>query len=235
MTDGDNLQWTLGPWSVDTRWYGSPDRGKVPCGWTLSPAIADLSPASLASILESKTDNDEFIAGPSGFGYVYPTTWPRVQLDAFAEVTQMAMKKAGMPVCNILGQNNDAPVCTEIDPLLTENGAIFYPWGDGYAGLRGKVYFCGGKPVVSGRFSLWGDAKTGDMVDVDGLVANLKAMPEASVTSTGAYSLIPVHAWSHTYEDIVSVVEALQEDGRFDVVTPSELLLRVKVNVKPGH
>ena len=109
MTDGDNLQWTLGPWSIDARWYGSPHRGAVPFGWTLSPAMADISPASIAAILRARAENDEFISGPSGYGYIYPNTWLKSEETAFSQLTQKAMAKASMPVPNILGQNNDAP------------------------------------------------------------------------------------------------------------------------------
>lgn len=237
MTDGDNLQWILGPWSVDSRWYGSPERGSVPCGWTLSPAIVQLSSATLAVFLKSLTSKDELVSGPSGLGYIYPQTFPSSKMAGFANASKVNMESAHMSLVNMLSQNNDAPACDQVEDLLSENGGIYYPWGDGYAALKGKIFFCGGKPVVSARFSLWGDAKTGEMVGVDGLVANLRAMPNSPTSSSEAYSLIPVHAWSHTYADILEVVERLAKEqegkARFDIVTPSELLRRVMANVKP--
>lgn len=30
MSDGDNLQWTLGPWSTSSSWFGNAARGDVP-------------------------------------------------------------------------------------------------------------------------------------------------------------------------------------------------------------
>jgi hypothetical protein len=35
MTDGDNIQWLLGPFSTSPSWFASPDRGLVPLGWTV--------------------------------------------------------------------------------------------------------------------------------------------------------------------------------------------------------
>ena len=32
-------------------WWGSPDRGKVPLGWTISPALLQLGPAVLAYLV----------------------------------------------------------------------------------------------------------------------------------------------------------------------------------------
>ena len=83
---------------------------------------------------------------------------------------------------------------------------------------------------MSGRFSLWGNSTTGDMVGVSGLVKQLLSLPDAPPTSPDAYSLIPVNVWSHSYGDVVAVVEALREAARdrFDIVTPGELLARVQ-------
>lgn len=44
MSDGDNLQWILGPWTTDERWWGATERGSVPLGWTLSPAVGHVAP-----------------------------------------------------------------------------------------------------------------------------------------------------------------------------------------------
>ena len=93
-----------------------------------------------------------------------------------------------------------------------------------------------GKPIVSGRYSLWGESPaTGpdDMLGVDGLVERLKKLPKSRVMKEG-YSLIPVHAWSHSYDDVVVVAEKLAAAGGFEVVLPSELLGMVRRNVGNG-
>jgi hypothetical protein len=107
LTDGDNLQWTLGPWSTSQQWYGSPQRGAFPMGWTVSPAIVDLAPAAMRHILETKTKNDELISGPSGYGYVYPTTLPLSNITEFAKLTFNAMNSFQMNTMNVLGQNDE--------------------------------------------------------------------------------------------------------------------------------
>ena len=58
----------MGPWSTSENWYGSKSRGKIAMGWTLSPALVDIAPALVSRVHSMKTDNDEFIAGPSGYG-----------------------------------------------------------------------------------------------------------------------------------------------------------------------
>lgn len=54
MTDGDNLQWLLSDtgFSTSGRWYNSTQRGRVPLGWTMAPAMAELAPAALHSLYQ---------------------------------------------------------------------------------------------------------------------------------------------------------------------------------------
>ena len=55
MTDGDNLQWTLGRWSMNpTKWFGATGRGDVPVGWTVPPALAWLAPTVFAKFQVSR-------------------------------------------------------------------------------------------------------------------------------------------------------------------------------------
>lgn len=49
--------------------------------------------------------------------------------------------------------------------------------------------------------------------------------------SADGYSIVPVHAWTHTYADIVTVASALRASGGVDIVLPSELLRRVDERV----
>ena len=114
---------------------------------------------------------------------------------------------------------------------------IYYPWGSGYAALKGDIFWCKAgnttgsvKPLVTARYSLWGDSNDTDqlMVGVDAMIAKLKKMPLMPATSPEAYSLIVAHAWSHNYTDVARVAQALQQTGNFDIVLPSELLRRVR-------
>ena len=238
MTDGDNLQWTLGPWSTANTWYGSSTRGAFPMGWTLSPSIADLAPSALSYFFSTKTNNDEFVAGPSGYGYMYPTTLPLSNITGFSTFTFDAMASFQMTTMNVLGQNDAAPNCTLLKEYQSHlpNGMVYYSWGDGYSGLHGKVWSCQGKPIVSGKWSLWGNSTdtTSDMVGVAAMVEKLLGVQDdRDGSKLSGYTFVPVHAWSHSYEDVVSIVKQLDKE-LFDVVLPSELLRRVRLFVKEG-
>ena len=125
---------------------------------------------------------------------------------------------------------NDEGYAETVDAMLDEDDidAVFLYEYNGYSELEGAISFIGGKPVIGGRFNLWSP----DFYDVDGVVNALKSLPNMNdVTSSDGYTLIPVHAWSHNVEDVVSAVKQLEADGRFNVVLPDELVARVAKNV----
>merc|ERR1740121_1083711 len=169
-------------------------------------------------------------------------------MGEYANLTAQAMKVAGMRLINVIGKADDPPSLASglraqppqltfpksvLEPLLSGedvDGMLYYPWGGGYSALHGGVWQIGSKTVVSSRFSLWGDAKTGDeMLGVAGLVDKLKGLPK-SPTSADGYSLIAVNAWSHSYDDVLAVAEGLKEVGGFEFVTPSELVKRIRMH-----
>lgn len=72
LSDGDNLQYVE---HLMRKLWNNSDRGKVPIGWTLSPAMVDAMPGALNYYHTSATENDNLISGPSGYGYTYPNNW----------------------------------------------------------------------------------------------------------------------------------------------------------------
>lgn len=52
--------------------WDDPARGSVPLGWAFNPNLADRMPVALVYTRKTKTDNDFFVAGDSGAGYINP-------------------------------------------------------------------------------------------------------------------------------------------------------------------
>ncbi len=73
LSDGDNLQFVE---HALRKIWSDPERGSVPLGWTMSPAMKDAMPGALNYYYDSATDNDNIISGPSGLGYIYPNFYP---------------------------------------------------------------------------------------------------------------------------------------------------------------
>ncbi len=70
ISDGDNLP-VLTNSNFPQLWR-SPVRGKLPLGWSISPAAILLIPAIVDYYYETATPNDCFVGAVSGVGYTYP-------------------------------------------------------------------------------------------------------------------------------------------------------------------
>ena len=76
-TDGDNIGTMLR--FMGRNWMDS-QVGKIPFNWEILPVGVHLSPAMMKHYYERATENDYFIAGPSGAGYTYPSPWRQLEL-----------------------------------------------------------------------------------------------------------------------------------------------------------
>ena len=99
LSDGDNLQYVE---HLMRKLWNNPDRGSVPMGWTLSPAMVDAMPAALNYYHQTATTNDNLISGPSGYGYAYPNNFPNATLlNQFVSKTEEYNKKAGLRIVTV--------------------------------------------------------------------------------------------------------------------------------------
>lgn len=69
LSDGDNIQYVQ---HAMAKIFEQSGRGKMPMNWTISPALADISPCMLNYYYRKATNNDCFVSGPSGMGYAMP-------------------------------------------------------------------------------------------------------------------------------------------------------------------
>ncbi len=120
LSDGDNLQYIE---HLMRKLWNNSDRGSVPMGWTISPAMVDAMPGALNYLHKSSTDNDNLVSGPSGLGYTYPNYWTSQSiLSKYISATEAYNKAAGLRVVTVwntitgginqtVGQNyaNNAP------------------------------------------------------------------------------------------------------------------------------
>jgi hypothetical protein len=241
MSDGDNLQFLLGGFATSPNWWGSPARGSVPMGWTLSAAAADLAPVLPAHLYASASALDLFVGGVSGMGYFYPDQVPPPLLPALANLTAGYLQKAGLRVLNVLAAGDGAPPEQAVESLLAQPGIealLWYPYSD-YSGLRGAIQWsAGGKPVIGGRFNLWGNASDPARPTFQNTTGLAQALLQQARDGSRAegYSLVPVHAWTHTVADAAEVVRLVQAQlpggVGVDFVTPEVLVQRVVAQVK---
>ncbi len=117
ISDGDNLQYIQR--RMLDRWQ-DPVRGSFPLGWTISPVLSQAAPAIAAYYVRTATAHDEFIAGPSGAGYMYPSQWPQQQLASFLQRTVQMMRSMNLTTLEVLDVSDDDTNGTSILDILRQ-------------------------------------------------------------------------------------------------------------------
>ena len=109
ISDGDNIQYCQ---HAMAKIFEQSGRGKIALNWTISPALADISPSMLNYYYRKATTNDCFVCGPSGMGYsmpfnglgggegtYYQNSGPK--LTPYIKLTQRYIEKSGLRVITI--------------------------------------------------------------------------------------------------------------------------------------
>ena len=109
ISDGDNIQYCQ---HAMAKIFEQSGRGKIALNWTISPALADISPSMLTYYYNKASTNDCFVSGPSGMGYAMPFnglgggsgtyyTSSGPTITPYIQLTQRYIEKAGLRVITI--------------------------------------------------------------------------------------------------------------------------------------
>jgi len=230
MSDGDNIQWLLGA-SDDINTWASPNRSKLNLGWTISPALAELSPSTYQKYVTnspSPVDGRNYlIAAPSGRGYYNPSIFPN--LTAECAILNQYMKKGDLHIANIIDASYSG---STLAPYLSQDNidALFYYDYSNYSLLNGQITWYKDKPCIGGRYNLW-SGTTGQYNDMTPttLAAKLNTST-TNINSPAGYSLIPVIVWSRNVNDVLTCIGNLGPNVR--VVSPDEFVWLIRKNLK---
>jgi len=163
LSDGDNLQYVE---HLMRKLWNNADRGSVPIGWTVSPAMLDAMPGALNFYHQTSTNNDNLISGPSGYGYTYPNNWPNQNLlNQFVAKTQDYNQRAGLRVITIwntitggINQNvgqafaTYAPQTLGLTAQNTGGGLTIY--NNSLPGMALSCNYCTGEQAMKDHISL---------------------------------------------------------------------------------
>jgi len=224
ISDGDNIQWLSGS-SDNTNNWGSPDRGRLNLGWTISPAFAELAPVMykkyVQNTLTTNEGRNQLLAGPSGRGYFFPSDFPNLVNEC--KLLNEYMKKADLSIVNILDVDIAAHNPAEYLKQSNIDALFYYTYGANYTGMNGKISWYKDKPSIGGRYTLWGTLSS-----PESLAANLNKA-STNINAEAGYSLIPVHVWSRDVDDILDCIKRLGPNVR--VVAPDEFVWLVRKNL----
>ncbi len=214
-SDGDSLHVSYyfmvasdGPWYIRHK--------SAPIGWTIQPLLAELAPVVLKFYAKSATEYDDFIAGPSGAGYFYPSFIPRNYRGLIYSITQYYLSLVNLTGLNILDSLSAQEPTNWLYPLLAVKiqhmGIKYFLHGYGIA-MPPHIY------EINDTIHFFVNVFTGDK-DVGELVEEID-----KIVSTGRRPLfIVVYVWSwgsSNYQRWVGLVEAVSR--KYRVVTPTEL------------
>lgn len=238
VSDGDNSQWLEREFAFEG-YYGErlSTTRNYPLAFTISPSLCYLNP-SVLNYIYSKAKNETFASGVSGFAYMNPCAFPKEKLPMFVDKTAHLMAKEGLSVVTLLDNKKYMDEKTiarvveeyakhpeikagvwEIDPICYRGGA-------------GKIYFSKtGKPFVTVRFSLWSPSgeRVSDRSWIDEIANKINQLPIAPDSEEG-YSIINIHPWSTTNDDIDYLVNHL--NNNVQILPLDDLLSQVTAKIK---
>lgn len=225
LSDGDNVQYMLNNYFQSSRTYGAMNRGDVPFGWSIAPTMYDLAPTVLKRYYDSATDNDYLLAGVSGAGYFYPDVMPEEALQLHVERTNEYFKRLDLDYGVIMGSRKFDVYKSSLAAYANMSeieGAFLYANYDRYMGYGGEIWWENDKPFLSARNALW---DTKDLAAFAEMINNYDVSPY----TIDGYTVVAVHTWSQTYDDVLTVISALDDDVK--VISPYHMMELVKENI----
>ncbi|TDD28833.1 hypothetical protein E1218_06210 [Kribbella turkmenica] len=227
ITDGDNIQWMLGDFPTDQRWFGSPHRGSVDLGWGISPSLIDLAPSVMRWFYDQSV-KDRWVVGPSGGGYMYPSRYPAAALTKHTSSLAQSMARADLSAVQIIDFDSfpDTRLWGNYLKHREIDGLIYLEYSR-YDSHKGKVVWAEGKPVISARTMLWGGLEGADEASVTAELNSAVRNPR----STAGYSVVLWHAWSKSVDDVMTVVNGLAPHVK--VIPPDTLVKMVGKYARP--
>ena len=201
VSDGDNVQWLERDFST-TGNFGQRQKSvyDYKLTWTVSPSLFQLCPPALERIYGSGK-HDYFISGVSGAGYMNPLAFPADKIQPFVEKTAYLMRQTDLSVVCLLDDINNVENEKFVSDRLSSyaasdiiKGGIYELDPDRYGSGKGRIFWAGGKPFVSVRFSLWhptGNTAGVDKRWLDGIAREINGMPVDPHAENG-YSVIKV-------------------------------------------
>ena len=229
MSDGDNTDYVNH--FMRERW-AEPERGTVPVGWGLPPALAEAAPNTIGYYYATATANDSFVAGSSGAAIMYPDYYPASRLPAFLERSRELMDRSGLESVWLINSYaahevpySERTLSAYVDYL--QPTGIFLDYGD--VPVARPVWiqngdFHSGVPVAR-SVHMWGSREN--------LVA--KMLLDAAAKPSGPYFIfVTVHTWTMGLSDVAQAVADLRASPlgpTFDFVSPAAFLRLIQADM----
>lgn len=225
MSDMDNANtiFSANGWAQHPERYGNSHRGEFPMGWGMPPIMMKIGPTVMKWWYDQAYESDCFIGYCSGLDYFHPSQFPELELHM--SHLDKYLRDADLSTMCIL-DNYSGPLTSEAYKTGQLYGQLDSLRGMflGYDHGNGAIAWFNGKPLVTGRYALWGDRRQGVCDNGVNLAASINALP-ADPYSEDGYTFVIVHAWSYGWDEVATCIDNLDSNVR--VVTPNELIEQI--------
>ncbi len=231
VSDGDNATYWQNTAAFATNYMNAAGRENdtFPVTWSITPSLADLMPLVLENVYSNQSNGYDYFCAPvSGQGYINAGNF-EAENDGeyfadFVSKLDVYMGKSDLSVVTVIGGNQQGGLVNVLHGYASaENvtGGIVYDGSKYFGANPGGVIWIDGKPFVQPRDSLWETTPA--------YIAARINTYSTDITTIDAYSIINVHPWSHSYEDIRKIVGMLNEN--VEVVSVDRIINMMADNV----
>lgn len=236
FSDGDNAQWVQNGYSEYYRKLSSGN--DFPMSWTFPPCLQEIASVPAKRAYQAGTENNYIVSGVSGAAYMNPSKYKESCLDGYADMTAARMLRSDMTVVTILDDKPSAFGQAAFERTFDYfsrydfiTGGLVMLDPDRYSAGKGTVWFSNDKPFVSVRLSLWYPGGEGSQVTNEWIKeqAEIVNSYKADISSVDGYSVINVHPWTVSVENLAYFVSLLDDD--VELVTADVLLEMISANV----
>lgn len=211
MSDGDNMQWTMGNFLDTPLYYGNQNEERTPISWTLCPInLSVVSASTWNRMVATKEKQASFIE--YGGGYQYPDEFAQKRsnrtelLKEFAKRINWHFKKLDLKlfgfICkDVFSQSSKEAFeiyAQEIEGLTGMLAIQYDPYNVGGDMLWVKNAKGIDIPVVTAKYSIWADLFNLPTRGAPDYIASSINRDAAKAVTTGKadLSLTIIHAWS---------------------------------------
>ena len=250
MSDGDNMQWTLGSFINNPDFWSNEHNGKIPMSFTTCMVNLSMAAPDVLNVLMNSQPRNVSLAEYGG-GYYYPDLFASKRADregllrSFARIVNVHMQKMGIKAFGFICHKIDSKEALDAYRVFAEElegiagmlAVQYSPYNGGY----GKVFWVKDRkgndiPVISARGQIWANQEK----EKSGTPSQIAAVINEDATNKipeGEIAWTIVHAWSRfEKESKDSIVSAPQNSRSPRGVTPvywCKQLLDKKVQVVP--
>lgn len=214
VSDGDNATYWQNTAPFATNYMNASGRedDTFPVTWSITPSLVDLMPNVIDSVYNTISNKYDYFCAPvSGQGYINAGNFAAQDNGSyfadFCSKLDVYMGKSGLRTVTVIGGNSQGNLPQVLKGYASADnviGGIVYDGNKYFGSVQGGVMWIDGKPFVGPRDSLWETTPAY-------IAARLNTY-ESDIHSVDGYSIINVHPWSHSYEDIRTIVGMLNDN-----------------------